>query len=309
MKSHYSVTRNDFGFWRVLQIIFRSVWFEYKGRVFLFFLFASVSGVLMTIAPKLLQEIIDGIISGFFEVSFLKLLLFYGACLLGGELGSFISWQLSNFVATKVEDEWRYAALGHYYELYLSWHDRRDSGSMGNKIEKGGSAIYVMIHELLGSQLLISLITLVFVVAYSFWLFPFIGFLIVLPIPVYVVITYLLSKKIAKGQMRLNILSETANKTLYDGMANVRSVKAFGKEVAEMLNYARKWTSYHLFEYVVERWWFVQGFVQKIIEISMRTIVLAYCVYAVFNGSLTVGEVILVVSYQQMTFAPLQPLN
>ncbi|MBI4141154.1 ABC transporter ATP-binding protein [Candidatus Woesearchaeota archaeon] len=310
MKSPYAVMRSDLEFWSVIKVIFKSVWFEFKGRVILFFLFASISGVLMTIAPKLLQEIIDGVIGGvFLNNSFWKLLLFYGVCLLGGELGSFISWQFSNFIATQVEDKWRYAALGHYYNLYLSWHDSRDSGSMGNKIEKGGSAIYAMMHELLGAQLLISLITLVFVVAYSFWLFPLIGLMIVVPIPIYVIITYFLSKKIAKGQARLNVLSELANKTLYDGMANVRSVKAFGKEIAETLNYARKWTAYHLFEYIVERWWFVQGFIQKIIEISMRTSVLAYCVYAVFNGSLTVGQVILIVSYQQMTFAPLQQLN
>ena len=310
MKSPYTVMRSDLEFWSVIKIIFRSVWFEFKWLVVLFSILAVVASGLLTIAPRILQQVIDLIVGGQgLSQHFWKLLAFYGACLLGSELSGYASSKLSFFIATQVEDKWRYATLGHYYRLYLGWHDSHDSGSMGNKIDKGGSAIYAMLHELLGNNLLVSLVTLLFVIGYSLWLFPLVGLFIVLPIPVYVVVTYLISQKIAKGQARLNILSEIANKTLYDGMTNVRAVKAFGREQAETNNYAQKWTAYHIFEYKVERLWFVQGLAQKAIEITLRTGMLAYGVYAVFNGLLTVGQVILIISYQQMTFAPLQQLN
>lgn len=100
-----------------------------------------------------------------------------------------------------------------------------------------------------------------------------------------------------------------SDRTLYDGIANVRSVKAFGKEKEETANYSRKWSGYHLYEYGVERLWFAQDFLQNLIEVVMRTGVLAYCIYSSMQGTISVGEIILITSYQQMTFAPLASLN
>lgn len=138
---------------------------------------------------------------------------------------------------------------------------------------------------------------------------PLFGVLLIAPIPIYVGVTYIISKKIAEGQAKLNKLSDIANRTLFDGVANVRTVKAFGKEVGEVLLYAKKWSGYHNFEYGVERLWFIQDFLQTAIEVSMRTALLIYCVYSAIKGSLTIGQITLLISYQQMTFAPLIQLN
>lgn len=310
MKDAYAVTENDIGFTQVLKIILRSVWGDFKKYVIAFTLLAITAGILTTLAPKILQQIIDLLLSrSGWQASFWKLLGTYCAVLFAGELAKFAASKVSFYIATQVEDKWRYAALMHYYKLYFAWHDKHDSGWIGNRIDKGGSAVYTVVHELMGDRLLVSAITLIFVLAYSFWLFPLFGIILLLPIPLHIIVTYLISQKIAKGQAKLNILSDVANKTLYDGVANVRAVKSFGNEEQETTHYANKWSSYHIFEYGVEKLWFMQSFTQSAIEIPLRTLMLAYCVYATLKGTITVGQILLIISYQQMTFAPLQQLN
>ncbi len=302
--------KKKFSFVEVLQLIFRGVWKKFPCFVVGFCFLAVVVGVLFTIAPRLLQQIVDLLVAGRgWGREFLVLTGLYGACLFLGHVCKFALQELSFYVATQVEDFWRYTGLQHYYNLYFAWHDKHDSGEVGSRIDRGGSALFVILHELLGHNLGVSFITLVFVLVYTFWLFPWIGVLLFVPIPVYVLVTFVISQKIAVKQAHLNMLDQRANRALYDGFANVRAVKAFGQEVGETQNYARKWSAYHSYEYGVERLWFTQDFIQTLIEIVMRTLVLGYGVYATVAGIITVGEVLLLMSYQQMTFAPLQQLN
>jgi len=306
----YEVSKSDLSFKGVVVKVFGSVWADYKLYSLLFIFLAIFSGILLTAAPKIFQRVIDMLVSGKgYEYDFLRLLLIYFVCLFFGHISRFISSKVSFYIATQIEDKWRFAGLRHYYDLYFAWHDQHDSGWVGNKIDKGGSAVYVIIHELFGDQLLVSLTVLTFVLAYSLWLFPILFLFLVVPIPVYIYITYIISQKITDGQARLNILSDNASRTLYDGVANVRTVKSFGSEKRETQNYASKWSSYHLFEYGVEKLWFKQTFIQSALETILRTLLIAYCIYAVWRGKITIGEVILITNYQQMTFYPLQQLN
>lgn len=309
MNDIYAVTEKDMSFLKVLKVVFRSVWKEFPFKFFQFLLVAGLAGLLMTVAPKILQQVIDLIIKGTDIKSFSILFAVYGFCLFGGAILKFLASKISFYLATQIEDKWRYAALRHYYKLYLAWHDLHDSGEIGNKLDKGGSAVFVIIHDLFGNNLLVSLVTLVLVIAYTSWLIPLFSIFLIAPIPIYIGVTYIISKKIVEGQAKLNKLADKANRTLFDGVANVRTVKAFGKEMEEVNLYAKKWSGYHNFEYGVERLWFTQDFLQTAIEVSMRTALLVYCVYAAINGSLTVGQITLLISYQQMTFAPLVQMN
>ncbi|MBI4918728.1 ABC transporter ATP-binding protein, partial [archaeon] len=309
MKGAYSVTKSDTGFIDVIRIVFRSAIKEFPKISLGFAFLAIFSALLFTIGPKILQQIIDFIIAGTNLKEFWSLFIFYGLCLLFGAVCKFGAQKASFYIATQIEDKWRYLGLDHYYNLYLAWHDKHDSGEVGSKIDKGGSAVFVVIFELFGNNLLVSFITVIFMTAYTFWILPSFGWWLIAPLPLYILVTYFISKKIAKGQARLNYLAETSNRALYDGVGNVRTVKAFGKELYEKEYYAKKWSGYHTFEYGVEKLWFIQDFLQTAIEITTRTALLVYCVYAAYKGSITVGQVILLISYQQMTFAPLAQLN
>lgn len=294
----------------VLFVLFQSLWNNFKGYVFLFLFLGVGVGFFLTAAPRILQHTLDLLIAG--EVVGKELLLLsgaFGACLLLGNVCRFLSQEISFYFATQVEDRWRYRGLQNYYNLPFIWHDKHSSGEIGSKIDRGGSAIFTILYELLGNNLLVSLVTLVFVLSYSFFLFPRIAFLLFLPLPFYMLATWVLSRRIATKQTHLNKLGHLANKVFYDGVGNVRAVKAFGKEIDETKNYSKRWSAYHKFEYEIERLWFTQDFVQTVIEATMRTAVLGYSVLAVIYNQLTIGQAILVMSYQQLTFAPLAQLN
>ncbi len=310
MSYSYQVSKSDLSFKGVVVKVFGSVWADFKIYSVLFIFLAVFSGVLLTAGPKIFQKVIDMLVLGTGQKSdFFKLLAIYFVCLFLGHISRFISSKVSFYIATQIEDKWRFAGLRHYYDLYFAWHDQHDSGWVGNKIDKGGGSVYVIIHELFGDQLLVSLTLLTFVLAYSLWLFPILFLFLVVPIPIYVCVTYVISKKITDGQARLNVLSDVASRTLYDGVANVRTVKSFGSEKKETKNYASKWGFYHTFEYGVEKLWFKQTFIQSALETILRTLLIAYCIYSVWMGKITIGEVTLIMSYQQMTFYPLQQLN
>ena len=309
MKEAYSVNIKNSGFIDVVRIVFKSTIKEFPKISLCFAFLAIFSALLFTIGPKIFQQIIDFIISGKNVKEFWSLFVYYGLCLLFGAVFKFGAEKVNFFIATQIEDRWRYLGLEHYYNLYLSWHDKHDSGEIGSKIDRGGSAVFVVIYELFGNNLLVSFVTVIFMISYTFWILPSFGWWLVLPLPLYILVTYLISKKIAKGQTRLNYLAEISNRAFYDGVGNVRTVKAFGKETYEKNYYARKWSSYHNFEYGIEKLWFIQSFLQTVIEIISRTALLIYCVYAAYKGFITIGQVILLVSYQQMTFAPIAQLN
>jgi len=110
-------------------------------------------------------------------------------------------------------------------------------------------------------------------------------------------------------QGRLNELDHRSNRTFFDGVGNMRYVKTFGREFAETGLYARKWDAYHTFEYKIQRLWLWQNFCQKFIETLMRAVLLVVAVMAVQNFRLTIGEVVMLASFQQLTFVPLQDLN
>ncbi len=308
MKEPYGVEK-DIGFMGVLSITFRSMIHAFPLIFASLLLLATIAGILLTAAPRIFQQIIDFIIAGESKDIFLKSLILYGVCLFVGLICKFGATKISFYIATQVEDCWRYKGLNHYYNLHLAWHDKHDSGEVATKIDKGGGAIFALLYELFGHNLLVSLITLLFVLIYTFLTFPWFGMALLLPIPLYIAVTFIISQKIAKAQGKLNRLETKASRALYDGVSNVRAVKAFGKEELETKYYAGRWDKYHSHEYKVERLWFTQEFIQTAIEVILRIAILTYCIYAVINNKITIGQLILIISYQQMTFAPLAQLN
>jgi len=64
MNNPYTVSKEDINSWNVVKVIFKSVWFEFKWLVIIFCILAATTGVLLTVAPKILQQVIDWIVQG-----------------------------------------------------------------------------------------------------------------------------------------------------------------------------------------------------------------------------------------------------
>jgi ABC-type multidrug transport system fused ATPase/permease subunit len=299
-------------FWDVLKQIFKSAWERFPGLILLATLLAIISAVMTTLAPKLLQRITDLLIQNpsiAVEPQFWRLAFMLGGATLLSILAWFFTSKISFYIATQVEDHWRYRVLRHFYRLPVHWHDQKDSGEVGSRMDRGGSAIYIIINDLVGQNLFISVITLFIVLIAAIIAAPKFWWIFILPLPIYLVFTYLISKRMSQYQEELNDLAHDAGRSLYDGISNVRSVKSFGKENEETGRYEKKWSKYHQHEYTTERIEFTRTSVQNFIEISMRVVLLIFCFYAVVSGEMTVGTMLMLITYQQLIFGPMTYLS
>ncbi len=306
----FPIDKKDITFFGILKIIVKSIFKEFRLLWFLLLFLSSAAAIFQIAAPKVVQQIIDLFTSTNYNVITLaKLGGLAGLFLLLAAILQFVSDKLNFYIATQIEDRWKYAGLLKFYNLPLSWHDQNDSGEIGAKMEQGSSSIYSVIHEIFGQNFLVSFLTLFFVIIYSLWLFPIFALILVIPVPFYVIVTYVISRKIAVMQERANELHHEAVRTWYDGIGNMRYVKTFGKDYSESKHFSQKWDVFHKSEYDTERVWLTQGFIQKIIESIMRIVLLVFAAFSVHAGKITVGQVVLLISFQQLTFAPLEQLN
>ena len=308
------IKKRDLTFLGILRVIFKTAWIKFKWKVIVMFVCALFVAILETVAPKIVQLIIDNLEKLANPTNLeirLYIILLTSLFGVGIAMTLFRFWvnRLSFFIATQVEDYWRYRVLNHFFNLPTIWHDKHDSGEFAGKIDRGASSIWTIIHELFGNNFLVYLITLIIVLIIAFISFPGAALILIIPIPIYVIVTFIVSQKIAKRQNFVNKIHHFASKLLYDAAGNVRSVKAFGTESRESKNYKKVWAKIHHLEYKEEELWLVQSLMQTGIETLMRIILLTFSIWKFYKNEYTIGLIVLLISYQQLTFAPLRELN
>jgi subfamily B ATP-binding cassette protein MsbA len=300
-------------FFGIIKVTFQSVWALHKKEALLVIVCAIVAGALQSYTPMVLQEIINGFTSGTFasvgSPDFQTLLLIFVAAGIAGLVFKVLSEKTSFYLATQVEDWWRFTVLRKYYELPISWHDLQDSGEVASRIDRGGSAIYTIISELLGQVFFVDLVTMMFILPLAYFANQQFFIVLFLPIPILTLITFFLSQKLAEGQNRLNELDKLAQKALYDGAMNIRTVKTFGKEAEETNRYKERWTNFHDGEYQLERLRFLQTLIFTFMDVGTRGLILLVSFYLLQSNGTSLGQIVLLLSYQQLVFQPLTRLT
>jgi len=298
----------------ILATIYSSMWKLKRKEVLIVVACAVVAAALQAYTPQLLQKIFDGFASASFATvegtaQFHQVLMTFVLVGIGGLLFKMLAEKTAYYLATQVEDYWRYRGLRAYYDLPISWHDAQDSGEIASRIESGGSAVFVVIYELVGQVFFVDLVTLLFVLPLAYAANPSFFWVLFLPVPIVTTTTYFISKQIAEGQNRLNEMYKQAQKALFDAAMNIRTVKTFAKEEMETNRYKEKWGAFHKYDYEVEKVYFVQSFVFTIMDIGTRGLILLISLTALQSGGASIGQVVLLLSYQQLVFNPFTRLN
>lgn len=298
----------------ILAIVYGSMWKLKRKEVLIVLACAVSAAALQSYAPQLLQKLFDGMADGSFlqesgQEGFRTLLIAFILVGIGGMLFKILSEKTAFYLATQVEDHWRYRALKAYYDLPISWHDKQDSGEVASRIESGGSAIFTLIYELVGQVFFVDVITLLFVLPLAYSANPSFFWVLFLPVPVVTITTFFISKRIARGQNKLNKLYKNAERALFDAAMNIRTVKTFAKEQSEMERYKQRWDTFHGHEYQVEKVYFVQSVVFTVMDIGTRGLILLISLAALQGSGATIGQVVLLLSYQQLVFNPFTRLN
>ncbi len=296
--------------WHNLRGMLPFIW-EYRGRA----LFALVCLVLAKLAnvgiPLVLKEIVDAMDragSGMLVMP-ASLLLAYGVLRLSSSLFN----ELRDAVFARV----RYHAmrrlstrvLAHLHQLSLRFHLERRTGAISRDLERGtrsvSSILNYMVFSILPMLAEFSLVALVLLTRYE----PVFALVTFASVVVYVLFTLAVTEWRMEYRHVMNRLESESSAQAFDSLINYETVKYFGNERLELDRFdgtlseweeaaVKSQTSMSLLN-------FGQG---GIIAIGV-TIIMFYATEGVVEGSMTVGDLVLVNAFLLQLFIPLNFLG
>jgi ABC-type multidrug transport system fused ATPase/permease subunit len=210
---------------------------------------------------------------------------------------------------TRAEDKARHQAFEKYLYLHALFHHGSSSGQLIGRMDRGAIAIYVILYEIFGQNLVAPLITLIGVLAALAVKSPWMALVVFLPLPVYLLIVRRLTWRIYEIEQRVSDEYETVFKEAYDVASNVLTVKKFSQEDAETANHVRLLRQMRTTQYSAERLWGVIETTQTVIATIGRLGVILLGGYFVVTGRSTIGEFVLFITLQNMAYSPLAQLS
>ncbi len=301
-----NVTRGD---WNTLRSLLPYLW-EFKGRVVLalsLLVFAKLANVAV---PLVLKEIID-VLDKSHAVLVIPAFLIVGYGLL--RLFSTLFGELRDAVFAKVTQRAiRRVALQvfeHLHSLSLRFHLDRQTGGVSRDIERGTRGIGFLLNftlfNVLPTLLEIGLVAAILFSKYNIW-FAVITFVTLV---CYIVFTLFITEWRMVVRRTMNDLDSRANSRAIDSLLNYETVKYFGNEQYEARRYDQN----------MEHWetaavrnqtslaWLNAG--QSIIIAVGITALMLLAADGVVNGTMTLGDLVLVNVFMLQLYMPLHFLG
>ncbi len=284
---------------------------EYRGRA-LFALGCLVLAKLANVGiPLLLKAIVDSLEKSEPTVLVLPLflLLGYGALRLGSSLFNELRDAIFARVRYRAMRNLSNRVLTHLHELSLRFHLERQSGAISRDLERGTRSVSTilnyMVFSILPMLVEFGLVAAVLLTQYDI-IFTLVTFGTV---AVYVGFTLAITEWRMEYRHVMNRLDSQANSQAFDSLINYETVKYFGNEPLELQRYDEtlsRWeenavksqTSMSLLN-------FGQG---GIIAIGV-TFVMIFAADGVVQGSMSIGDLVLVNAFLLQLFIPLNFLG
>ncbi len=288
----------------------------YKKRIYLIIGLSVILAVLSLVGPyvyKILTDTVVGIIDGGVELSeswggivwvlaiwAVAEILFY----------IFDAWFQRNVV--RIENwyscDLTLKAFAYVQNLSLRFHVQQKAGSVMKKIDRAADFAWQVISALL-SQILLPAIMFVAITIVLFWQNWLLAIVAVGTIPIYVWITYVITTKISSQQEMVTKRWEKSYGSAYDAMTNIEAVKAFGAEDYEQKKVGGQFTEAYRRQIKIVFLWVKSGFWRNILFMSSQIAVFALGIYLAAIGEITVGTIVLFISFLQKLHAPLYQLT
>ncbi|MFN6954400.1 MAG: ABCB family ABC transporter ATP-binding protein/permease [Acetobacteraceae bacterium] len=201
------------------------------------------------------------------------------------------------------------AVFRHLHALSLRFHLDRQTGGLSRIVERGTKAITFVLNILLFS-IGPTILEILFVAAILWALFDVSFALVTLgTIAAYVAFTLMFTNWRLRFRRRMNEMDQDANTKAVDSLLNFETVKYFGNEAHESRRYdgslARYETAYARSEQTLNM---LNAGQATIIAIGL-TAVMLMAAHGVANGTMTVGDFVLVNTYLIQLYLPLNVLG
>lgn len=288
---------------------------EYKGRVLAALLLLVLAKVATVGVPLILKEIVDSLTihdlgsPKALLVLPVSLLLGYGALRLLNVLFS----ELRDTVFARV----RYRAmrnlsrevLSHLYSLSLQFHLERRTGGISRDLERGTRAVSsimnYLVFNIIPTVAEFSLVAFLLLGDYAIH-FSIVTFTTVF---IYIAFTLFLTNWRMHIRHKMNRLDSQANSMAVDGLINYETVKYFNNDGYEINRYDDTLDEWEECAVKSQASMSLLNFGQgNIIAIGV-TIMMFYATQGVVDGSMTIGDLVLVNALMLQLFIPLNFLG
>ncbi len=285
---------------------------KHKGLLVATLVLATINQVFSLLDPQFFRMIIDRFASHpeqFSPHAFLVGVLFL---LLGSVSVAFISRVSKNFqdyytniISLRVGARLYTDTIAHAFSLPYGVFEDERSGELLQKIRQSRDNSQALIVVLVGN-VFVSLVGLVFVIAYALTVHWSIGTLYILMIPVVGFSAFIIGRKIK--QLQASVVKETAALagSTTETIRNIELVKSLGLEQQEIERLNSTNEKILELEFKKQKSIRYLSFIQGTIINAIRAGLLLLMVWLVYNQSITVGELFSLFIYSFYVFNPLQ---
>jgi ABC-type transport system involved in Fe-S cluster assembly fused permease/ATPase subunit len=303
-------TRND---WATLKTLFPYLW-AYKWRVLLALIFLVSAKLANVGVPLVLKALVDHMTIApnspqALLVLPIGILIAYGVL----RLCTTLFTELREFVFAKVTQRAvRTIALKvfrHLHALSLRFHLNRQTGGMTRDIERGtrgiSSLVSYTLFSILPTLVEIALVIGYLVLNYDIW-FAAITFVALI---VYIAYTVIVTEWRTNFRRTMNDLDSKANIKAIDSLINYETVKYFGNEDYEARRYDHSLQNWETAAVKSQTSLSILNTGQSLIIAVAVTLILWRATQGVVDGTMTLGDLVLVNAFMIQLYIPLNFLG
>ncbi|MFL2568581.1 MAG: ABCB family ABC transporter ATP-binding protein/permease, partial [Gammaproteobacteria bacterium] len=273
-------------------------------------LFLVIAKVATVAVPVLLKEIVDSLNNdNTLLILPLGLLIAYGSLRL---TTAFFS-ELRDVLFAKVRYHAVYKisvrVLDHLHKMSLRFHLERQTGSIIRDLERGtqslSSLINYMIFIILPTFIEVLLVGAILLTTYE----SAFALIILLTIIIYIIFTLMVTNWRMNYRHEMNRLDSKANSIAVDSLLNYETVKYFNNEEYEIKRYGDVLFKWENAAMQSTKTMSLLNFGQAVIITIGVTIIMIFASSGVVDGSLTLGDLVLVNALMLQLFVPLNTLG
>ncbi|QAU35773.1 ABC transporter ATP-binding protein/permease [Janthinobacterium sp. 17J80-10] len=299
--------------WATIKTLVPYLW-AYKGRVMLALVFLVGAKLANVGVPLVLKQLVDHLTPGVDQARALMimpigLLLAYGLL----RLSTTLFTELREFVFARVTQRAvRTIALKvfrHLHSLSLRFHLNRQTGGMTRDIERGtrgvSSLVSYTLFSILPTLIEISLVIGYLAVQYDIWF----SVITATALVTYIAFTVLVTEWRTNFRRNMNELDSKANTRAIDSLINYETVKYFGNEDVEARRYDQDYQRYENAAVKSQTSLSLLNTGQSLIIAAAVTLILWRATSGVIDGSMSLGDLVLVNAFMIQLYIPLNFLG
>jgi ATP-binding cassette subfamily B protein len=270
----------------------RLKWY-YLGSAF-FVILVSLLGQIQPFLIKGITDIIVAVQSGQGGSYNQMIMLVLGVLVIGAltTLFSNIGGYIGDMLSVKLNTHLSQSYYDHLLKLPLSYYDNELTGKITARLERSITTITSLVQALANTFIGMFLSAGITIAILAYYSWP-IAILMALLFPLYMWITSLSSATWQKSQESINKDLDYANGRFVESIGSIRVIKSFVQEKVESRIYAGKRKSIEETTSSQSKRWHKYDVIRRLSLDVVFTIVIGIIAVNAYNGSFTIGEVVL----------------